>query len=140
MPRAGETTVHGALRLRSARLNVRIRGNMMPGIHTVYILLCSDGSYYTGMTSDLSLRIEEHNLGLNNRAYTFRRRPVTLAWSREFPTHDEAFRTEMQIKAWSHAKKRALIAGDLQEIHRIVRKEWEAESLPSREQHQEIGG
>ncbi|NYE36453.1 putative GIY-YIG superfamily endonuclease [Nocardioides cavernae] len=43
----------------------------------VYILQCSDGSFYVGSTWDLERRVSEHNLGLG-AAYTRRRRPVTL--------------------------------------------------------------
>ena len=93
----------------------------------VYILRCADGSYYTGMSSDPNLRLEEHQLGLDSKAYTFPRRPVTLAWSQEFSTHDEAFRCERQIKGWRRAKKEALIRGKLDEVHQIVRQEWERE-------------
>jgi predicted GIY-YIG superfamily endonuclease len=97
------------------------------GHFTVYILLCADGSYYTGMTSDLMLRVAEHRQGADSRAYTFSRRPVGLAWACEFDTHDDAFRCERQIKGWSRAKKEALIAGDLDGLHGIVRREWEHE-------------
>jgi predicted GIY-YIG superfamily endonuclease len=97
------------------------------GCFTVYILRCADGSYYTGMTSDLRLRLAEHRQGLDSRAYTFSRRPAVLAWARVFDAHDDAFRCERQIKGWSRAKKEALIAGDLDGLHGIVRREWDHE-------------
>ena len=87
----------------------------------VYILRCSDGSYYTGMTSDLALRIVEHEQGLEARAYTYSRRPVVLVWSHVFPTHDEAFRAERQIKGWRRLKKEALIRGDFESLQRLAR-------------------
>jgi predicted GIY-YIG superfamily endonuclease len=98
-----------------------------PASYSVYIFRCADGSYYTGMSSNLELRIQEHHQGVDPRAYTFGRRPITLVWSQSFSTHDEAFHAERQIKGWSRAKKEALIRGDLEEVHRIVRKEWERE-------------
>jgi predicted GIY-YIG superfamily endonuclease len=79
------------------------------------------------MSLDLEVRVQEHQQGLDPRAYTYGRRPVVLIWSQEFPTHDEAFRAERQIKGWTRLKKEALIRGSLDEVHRIVRQEWENE-------------
>ncbi|ETN94084.1 GIY-YIG nuclease family protein [Zhouia amylolytica] len=42
----------------------------------VYIVESADGSFYTGITSDIERRISEHNPGIDNLAYTFKRRPV----------------------------------------------------------------
>jgi len=91
--------------------------------YIVYILLCSDGSYYTGSTDDIDRRLFEHQEGFSPTAYTFRRRPVKLVWSEEVATIDEALLHEYQIKGWSRAKKEALIKGDFQAIHEIVRDE-----------------
>ena len=87
----------------------------------VYILKCSDGSYYTGSTANLDKRIYEHQQGLESSAYTFRRRPVKLMWSEELETYNEALLHEHQIKGWSRIKKEALIRGDFQGIHKSVR-------------------
>jgi len=86
----------------------------------VYILKCSDGSYYTGSTANIDKRIYEHQQGLEPSAYTFRRRPVELIWSEELETYNEALLHEHQIKGWSRIKKEALIRGDFQSIHEIV--------------------
>jgi putative endonuclease len=75
----------------------------------VYILECADGTFYTGMTSDPALRLEEHRTGLDPAAYTFTRRPVRLIWAQVFPTRDEALAQEHQVKGWSRAKQLALI-------------------------------
>ena len=96
--------------------------------YVVYILQCADGSYTTGMTSNLEVRVAAHRDGLEPKAYTYSRRPVVLVWSEEVWTHDEAFHCERRIKGWSRAKKDALIREDLDEVHRIVRREWEAEN------------
>ena len=88
-----------------------------------YILRCSDGSYYVGSTNDLERRIVEHQEGLIEKSYTHSRRPVKLVWSTEFPTHDDAFRSEHQIKGWSRAKKEALIRRDWDGIHQVVKQE-----------------
>ncbi len=79
---------------------------------SVYILLCADGSYYTGLTrKEVETRVSEHDLGIN-ADYTSRRRPVTLVWSERFGRLTEAIAMERQIKGWSRAKKEALIRGD----------------------------
>ncbi|WP_420137270.1 GIY-YIG nuclease family protein [Sphingomonas sp.] len=75
-----------------------------------YVLRCSDGSYYTGHSDDLQQRIAQHHAG-EVAGYTRDRRPVTLLWSAEFPTREEALAAELQIKNWSRAKKEALIRG-----------------------------
>jgi len=77
----------------------------------VYILKCSNGSYYTGVTSNLEKRIEEHNTG-TYKGYTSTRLPVELVYSNRFTDVNEAIRSEKQIKGWSRAKKEALIKGD----------------------------
>ncbi|GBE44334.1 MAG TPA: GIY-YIG nuclease family protein [Rhizobiales bacterium] len=79
----------------------------------VYILRCSDGSYYTGATrTSLERRVTEHNSGALG-GYTARRRPVELAFSEYFDRIADAITAERQIKGWSRAKKQALIHGDL---------------------------
>jgi putative endonuclease len=88
--------------------------------YTVYILLCADGSYYTGSANDVTRRLHEHQQGLSPIAYTFRRRPVKLVWSEEVETLGEALAHERQVKGWSRAKKEALIRGDFQGLHEIV--------------------
>jgi len=85
----------------------------------VYILRCSDDSFYIGQTTDLSKRITEHETGVLPKSYTHSRRPVKLVWFGEFPTHEEAFAFERQIKGWSRAKKKALIDDDWDKIHQI---------------------
>ena len=77
----------------------------------VYILRCSDGTYYTGHTSDLDCRMGHHVAGTASD-YTARRRPARLVWTAAFPTRDQAFCFERQLKGWSRAKKEAVIRGD----------------------------
>ena len=76
-----------------------------------YMLLCSDGSYYTGHTDQLEVRVVQHQNG-KGADWTRRRRPVELVWSALLPSRDEAFTAERMIKGWSRAKKEALIKGD----------------------------
>jgi len=77
----------------------------------VYILECSDGSYYTGHTDNLEKRLAEHKQG-TLKCYTSSRLPVRLVFCSEFLTRDDAFSRERQIKGWSRQKKQALIKGD----------------------------
>jgi putative endonuclease len=74
----------------------------------LYILKCSDDSYYTGSTAYLEFRIAQHQNGEGSN-YTKKRLPVELVFSEEFPRIDEAFCREKQVQGWSRAKKEALI-------------------------------
>ena len=84
----------------------------MPGA-SVYIVLCRDRSYYTGITRrEVEERVCEHNQGIDPDCYNFPRRPVRLVYSEHFERIDEAIATERRIKGWSRAKKEALIRRD----------------------------
>lgn len=74
----------------------------------VYILECSDGSYYTGSTIDLSKRITEHQNG-QGANHTKKRLPIKLVFAEEFNSISEAFDREKQIQGWNRNKKEALI-------------------------------
>ncbi|KAA5534016.1 GIY-YIG nuclease family protein [Paenimyroides baculatum] len=74
----------------------------------MYILICCDGSYYTGSTTDLELRITQHQAGVGAN-YTKKRLPVKLVYYEEFQRIDEAFYREKQVQGWSRKKKEALI-------------------------------
>ncbi|MCB0506003.1 MAG: GIY-YIG nuclease family protein [Cyclobacteriaceae bacterium] len=75
----------------------------------VYILKCSDNSYYTGVTNDLERRLDEHREGINKAAYTHNRRPVSLVFYTDFNDINQAIAFEKQVKGWSRKKKEALI-------------------------------
>ena len=77
----------------------------------VYILQCSDNSFYTGITTDLDKRTKVHNEGKGAK-YTRSRRPVELVYSEPCPTKGEALQRECQIKKWPRSKKETLVAGD----------------------------
>ena len=77
----------------------------------VYLLRCSDSSYYVGHTNDLEQRLAAHERGAIE-GYTLSRRPVELVFSDRFSTRLEAFHRERQPKGWSRARKEALIKGD----------------------------
>jgi putative endonuclease len=75
----------------------------------VYILKCSDGTFYTGITKDLERRIEEHNSSVLGAKYTRGRRPVSLVFSEEFRSRTKASQEEYRIKKISREKKLKLI-------------------------------
>lgn len=87
----------------------------------VYILLCSDGTYYTGSTKHLELRIEQHQNG-EGANYTAKRLPVELLYVEEFTRIDEAFYREKQIQGWSRAKKEALMQGRFDDLPELAKK------------------
>ncbi len=74
----------------------------------VYILKCSDGSYYTGHTDFIEKRISEHREG-RVAGYTASRQPITVVFVDTFNSRYEALAAERQIKGWSRKKKEALI-------------------------------
>ena len=87
----------------------------------VYVLMCSDGSYYTVHTDDLERRVAEHADGVHRSCYTFWRRPFELVFAHEHFSREEALAGERQIKGWSHKKKSAMIRGDWTEVSRLAR-------------------
>ncbi|MFD0837170.1 GIY-YIG nuclease family protein [Mariniflexile aquimaris] len=78
----------------------------------VYILKCSDGSYYTGITNDIQKRFVEHQTGYSKDSYTYKRRPLSLEFYQEFNDVLQAIFFEKKIKGWTRAKKLTLINGD----------------------------
>lgn len=85
----------------------------------VYIVLCLDNSYYTGITNNLEKRIDEHNKGIDTECYTFKRRPVVIKFFQEFIDVKNAITKEKQIKGWSRKKKEALINGNYKELIKL---------------------
>jgi putative endonuclease len=86
----------------------------MKGFHNyyVYIVECSDGSYYTGVTNDLELRLVQHNNGDILKNYTYSRRPVVLKYYEHYKCIRNAIEREKQLKGWSRKKKEALFRED----------------------------
>ncbi|AQP48868.1 hypothetical protein BW730_16590 [Tessaracoccus aquimaris] len=87
----------------------------------VYILQCSDGSFYVGSTRDLAQRLTQHHEG-KGAAYTRRRRPVTLVWAMELERVDEAYYLEKQVQGWGREKRIALIEGRFEDLPALARK------------------
>ncbi|MCX6812322.1 MAG: GIY-YIG nuclease family protein [Candidatus Berkelbacteria bacterium] len=75
-----------------------------------YIILCDNGKYYVGHSSDVDRRFERHS-SKNGAKFTAQNTPVKILWKQEFNTEIEAIRREKQIKGWSRAKKENLIMG-----------------------------
>ncbi|WP_455363312.1 GIY-YIG nuclease family protein [[Eubacterium] cellulosolvens] len=74
----------------------------------VYLLLCDDGSYYTGYTNDVACRLQRHERGRGAR-YTRIRRPKRIVYVERLRSRRAAMRRERQIKALTHNQKRDLV-------------------------------
>jgi putative endonuclease len=81
----------------------------------MYILLCSNGTYYIGSTKYLDQRILKHNSG-EGANHTKKYGPVQLVYYEEFSRIDWAFDREKQVQGWSRKKKLALIEGRLKDL------------------------
>jgi putative endonuclease len=80
--------------------------------YSLYILRCADGTYYTGITTDVTRRIDEHNGQSGSGAkYTASRRPVTLVYEDNFPSRSAALKEELRVKKLTRAQKQDLISG-----------------------------
>lgn len=85
----------------------------------MYILKCSDGSFYTGSTKNLERRLREHE-NMQGANYTKKRLPVKLVYFEEYERIDHAFYREKQIQGWSRNKKISLINGDYKTLHSLA--------------------
>lgn len=90
----------------------------------VYMLRCSDGSYYIGVTSSIEQRLAQHETGSFPGCYTFDRRPLECIYSAEFGEITDAIHWEKQIKRWSRKKKEALILNAQKELEFYSRSEY----------------
>jgi putative endonuclease len=85
---------------------------LQPPAYYTYIVECSDGSYYTGKTYDLSHRVKQHNGLLQGGAkYTEHKRPVRLVYSEKYDTNTFACHREAEIKKLTRQQKKQLIDG-----------------------------
>ena len=98
--------------------------NKVMNIYYVYILKCSDKTYYTGFTSNLEKRFFEHQEGKHIESYTYKRRPLELVFYCEFTVAGFAIDTEKQIKKWSKAKKEALINDEYEKLPNLAKKKF----------------
>jgi len=75
----------------------------------VYLLKCSDGSFYCGIAKDLDKRLKQHNgLIKGGSVYTRSKRPVKLIYFEEYKTRSDALKREYEIKKLSHKRKSSL--------------------------------
>jgi len=89
----------------------------------MYILKCSDGSYYTGSTVDLEMRLWQHQNG-EGANYTRKRLPVELVYFEEYERIDDAFAREKQVQGWGRKKKEALMKGEYGKLPSLAKKKW----------------
>lgn len=85
----------------------------------MYILECSDLSYYTGSTKNLERRLHEHKIG-KGANHTKNRLPLKLVYFEEFNRIDDAFYREKQIQNWGRNKKTTLIEGATDELKALA--------------------
>ncbi|EKE10841.1 MAG: Endo/excinuclease amino terminal protein [uncultured bacterium] len=78
-------------------------------MYYVYIVQCRDKTFYTGITTDIERRLEEHNSSKLGARYTSFRRPVNLAYAEKFDNRSEASKEEMRIKKLNKSEKIKLI-------------------------------
>jgi putative endonuclease len=93
-------------------------------VYYVYILKCSDKTYYTGVASSLTSRFHEHQKGKHKDSYTYKRRPLELVFYCEFTNIEMAIEKEKQIKKWSKVKKEALINGEFEKLTNLAKKKF----------------
>jgi predicted GIY-YIG superfamily endonuclease len=94
--------------------------NLPQELYFVYILRCSDESFYIGLTNELIKRFMEHQEGNYANCYTFNRRPLNLVYYETIPFLKEAVERETQLKKWSRKKKEALIKHDYHKLHLLA--------------------
>lgn len=82
----------------------------------IYIVECSDGSFYTGITTDIDRRILEHNYSLKAAKYTRSRRPVRLVYEESASNRSEASKREYAIKRLKRKNKSSLILSEKNEL------------------------
>ena len=86
----------------------------------MYILLCSDKTYYTGSTNNLETRLQQHQMS-EGANYTKKRLPVKLIYFEEFQRIDQAFYREKQVQGWSRKKKEALMKSNWDSLQKLSR-------------------
>lgn len=77
-------------------------------MYYVYLLECADGSLYTGITTDVARRFEEHKAGKGGH-FTAAKKAKRMAYAEEQPDRSAALKREAQIKRWPREKKLALV-------------------------------
>tara|TARA_Y100000310_G_scaffold255389_1_gene262810 strand:+ start:1606 stop:1896 length:291 start_codon:yes stop_codon:yes gene_type:complete len=76
----------------------------------LYVVECSDNTLYTGVTTDVSRRVHEHNTSKKGAKYTRSRRPVRVVYYDEFPDRSSALKAEHWVKKLSRKEKQQLVS------------------------------
>lgn len=92
----------------------------------IYILKCADDSFYIGVTNNIERRIIEHQEGVDETCYTYKRRPLELVYNEMFIDIEQAIAREKQLKKWSRKKKMALINESIEELEKLSRKNFDS--------------
>ena len=92
----------------------------------MYILRCSDDSYYVGSTRDIITRFQQHQAG-EGAEYTRRRLPVELVFVQPCESIVQAYWFEKKVQNWSRAKREALINRDLHLLPGLAKKQFKSE-------------
>lgn len=111
------TLSKGRYALTRYQVNRRVAASTM---YHVYILCCSDDSFYIGQSQNVRERLQVHQSG-NGPAFTAARLPVELAYHEKYATPEAAVRCERQLKSWTRAKKQTLIAENAQKLKELSR-------------------
>ncbi|MBI4064556.1 MAG: GIY-YIG nuclease family protein [Elusimicrobia bacterium] len=74
----------------------------------VYIVHCSNNTFYTGITNDLARRLSEHQTSQGSK-YTRSFKPTKILWQEPHPDRSSALKREAQIKRWTRAQKEAFL-------------------------------
>ena len=90
----------------------------------MYILRCSDDSYYVGSCRNLEQRLWLHDMG-EGAQYTKRRRPLRLVYSEEFTNVGEAFAREKQVQGWGREEREALMEGRYEDLVDLSKKNFD---------------
>ena len=90
----------------------------------LYIVKCSDNSYYTGVTGNLTQRLFQHETGFYPDCHTANKRPIELVFYCEFTDINFAIDTDKKIKKWSRAKKEALINEEYDNLPNLAKKKF----------------
>ena len=98
----------------------------------VYILECSDKSYYTGVSNNYKKRFREHEEGKYPTCYTYSRRPLKLVYVEEHKYVNDAIAREKQIKGWGRKKKQALINDNTKNLIFLSKRKPRQEKIKSK--------
>ena len=83
--------------------------DMPSDVWHLYVLQCADGTYYTGVTTDVKRRLNEHNTSNRGAKYTKTRRPVKLVYSSEYDSRSSAQKAEHRFKRLTRKQKESMI-------------------------------